>query len=401
MLIVSSLEQGGAERQAVHLANHLDGARYDLVICSLSDNVPLAKKLSDSDGRLHVVRKRWRFDLSTVGRVAQIMRRHRTQVVHSFLFDADMVARLAARRVGRPIVIGSERNADYRRPLIRSVSLRLTKGWHDAVISNSSAGKRYTVRTLGIDEDRVHVVHNGVDTVEFQPADRSAARRMIDLSDDDLVVGMVASFKPQKNHMMLLDVARRVVAKMPNVRFLCIGDQLSTGHSGPLSMQPGSGMHGNTADYRRRVATAITEYGLEGHIALLGARADVARLYSACDVTVLTSRHEGTPNVVLESMACGVPVVVTDVSDNSAIVKDGSHGFVVPLDDVDGMARRVMDLLNDSGRRDAMGRAAREWVGKQFSMDALARKTAEVYEALLRKNAGDKRRPAIGSVSFV
>lgn len=400
MLIVSSLEHGGAERQVVHLANQLDPARFDLVICSLSEDVPLASKLVDRDARLHVVPKRWRFDVSTVRRVAEIMRRHRTQIVHSFLFDAGMVARLAARRVGRPIVIGSERNSDYRRSLLRTVCLKLTKGWHDAVISNSTAGKRHTVRTLGMDESCVHVVHNGVDTEEFQPTDRRAARRLIDLSDDDFVVGMVASFKPQKNHMMLLKVGRCIVDEMPNVQFVCIGDQLSTGDSGTLSMKPGSGMHGNTAEYRRGVAAAIEEYGLAGHIRLLGARTDVSLLYSACDLTVLTSRHEGTPNVVLESMACGVPVVVTDVSDNSSIVKHGSHGFVVPLDGVDEMAACVMELLNDPAKREAMGKAAREWVGRQFSMEALARKTVDVYEMLLQKNAGDKRRPALGCLSI-
>jgi glycosyltransferase involved in cell wall biosynthesis len=123
-------------------------------------------------------------------------------------------------------------------------------------------------------------------------------------------------------------------------------------------------------------------------------------VYNACDVTVLTSSREGTPNVLLESMACGVPVVATDVADNAHLVPDGRVGFIVPLGDTAALADRVCRLLEDAPRRREMGEAARAWVQREFSSAALARKTEAVYEDQLRRKGvldeGSALRPVSG-----
>jgi glycosyltransferase involved in cell wall biosynthesis len=107
-----------------------------------------------------------------------------------------------------------------------------------------------------------------------------------------------------------------------------------------------------------------------------------------CDITVLPSFFEGTPNVVLESMACAVPVVVTDVSDNPLVVPDCRVGYVVALGDDAAMADRICRLLLDETHRRDLGRAARAWVEQEFSIQRLATKTAAVFDAAL----AEKRR---------
>jgi glycosyltransferase involved in cell wall biosynthesis len=108
-------------------------------------------------------------------------------------------------------------------------------------------------------------------------------------------------------------------------------------------------------------------------------------LYCLCDVTVLTSIREGTPNVVLESMASGVPVVATDVADNARIIADA--GAVVPLDDDAAMSAWVVRLLENEAVRRQMGTAARQRAVNEYSLDRLARSTEQVYlEAVHRRN---------------
>lgn len=134
------------------------------------------------------------------------------------------------------------------------------------------------------------------------------------------VVGMFARFKAQKNHSYFLRAAPEVIRRVPDVRFLFVGDELYLGMSGSV-------------DYKRRIDTLVDQLGLREHCVFLGNRDDVENLYLLCDITVLPSLFEGTPNVALESMASGVPVIATNVSDNATLIPDGRAGFVVPLDD--------------------------------------------------------------------
>jgi glycosyltransferase involved in cell wall biosynthesis len=205
---------------------------------------------------------------------------------------------------------------------------------------------------------------------------------------------MVASFKPQKNHLLFLEVARRVRAWIPDALFVCAGEPLRGAGEGRLSLRAGTGAHRNVDAYHRRVGEALKDHGLEGGCRLLGRVDGVEQVYNACDITVLTSIHEGTPNVLLESMASGVPVVATAVADNAMIVPDGRVGHVVSPEDPDGMADRVHALLSDPARREELGRAAREWVLREFSTAALARKTGSVYEALLERRRAAGRSPS-------
>jgi glycosyltransferase involved in cell wall biosynthesis len=113
---------------------------------------------------------------------------------------------------------------------------------------------------------------------------------------------------------------------------------------------------------------------------ILTNRADVNRLYHACDVTVLTSQREGTPNVVLESMACGVPVVATDVADNALILNDTSGGTVVPFGDDESLADQVCRLLGDPAALRSAGAQARRTAVERYSLTRWASAIAALYE---------------------
>lgn len=368
--VISNLEYGGAQRQVVELTNSLDPSRYDVHVCSLSPYVPLADELEDRARCLHVIRKTFKFDISVIPRLARLLRRVGAHVVHSYLFDADIAARLAGRLAGTPVIINSERNTDYHLKRRQLLAYRLTRGCLDRFIANSNAGAKFNSRALGHDIAMYDVVHNGVNTVRFFPQPTEEVRKEISLSAGDRVVGMFASFKEQKNHPLFFEAAKLVLQRVPRARFLFVGDELY------------GGMHGSDA-YKERVERLVDELGLRKRCLFLGNRNDVARLYCACDVTVLSSLFEGTPNVVLESLACGVPVVATDVSDNRYLIPDGRVGFVVELGDEKALSDRICRLLEDDERRVEAGREARRWVEQEFSTTRLAEKTAAVYEAAL------------------
>ncbi len=375
VLLISNLEYGGAQRQVVELANHANSDGDHVHVCCLSDYVPLAQVLHGASDCLHVVPKRHKFDVGVVPRLARLLRDLEASVVHSFLLDANVAARLAGVLNRRVAVIGSERNTDYTLKRRQEWALRLTRGCFDAIIANSNSGKRFQVRHFGVPEDKVYVVHNGVDIERFSRSKLGAdARERLGIDGDAKVVGMICSFKRQKNHAMFFRMAKRVLDRNPDVVFLCVGAALH------------GGLQGSDA-YHKQMGELVDSLGLSDAMRFVANQDDLRALYNLCDVTVLTSEREGTPNVLLESMACGTPVVATDVADNALIVPEGRVGYIVGLNADDAMADRVLVLLGDEAKRTAMGLAAREWVASEFSVAAMAAKTAAVYREVLSRKS--------------
>lgn len=368
MFVIASLEYGGAERQVVEMVRAFDRTKIRPIICSLSPKVPLADSLPNRSEDLIIEEKKWKYDLTLVWRVARLMRQHQVNVVHGFLFDAEIVARLAGRLAGVPVILGSERNADYERPRLHSLLLRLTQPVLSGIVANSNAGGAFYARTLSFPVEKVHVVHNGVDVRRFapDPLARQKMRSELKLPAEALVVGMVASFKTQKRHQDFLTMAARVRDRFPQAWFVLVGEPLSD------NMQ-GSG------DQHNRIRTLVRELGITDRCFFLGARKDVPTIYNACDLTVLPSSREGTPNVVLESMACGVPVVASEIADNALIIQRGETGQLFPVGDVDQLTNLVNGLLADPMERLRLGQGARKQIESDFSLEAAAGKLEKIY----------------------
>ena len=374
VVVISDLEFGGAQRQVVELANSMNENHCRIYVVSLADYVPLADSLKNRDARFKFILRRSRFDFSVVFRLARFLREVRADIVHSYLFDATIAARLAGRLARRPVVIDTERNTDYTLKKIEAVAFRLTRWCNDMTIANSRAGAAFNSRVLKQPLSIYRVVHNGVDTERFQPRDRSQLRAELGIKPDELIVGMFASFKPQKNHPLLLKAARKALDQGAQFRLLLVGDELYKGMS-------------NSVEFKQTIQKTVDDLQLRPHCIFAGTRKDVERYYNVCDITALPSLFEGTPNVALESMASGVPVVATNVSDNSYIVPDGRAGFVVELNDEDAMANRLVRLLKDKALRESVSRSAREWVLEEFSCARLAEKTLAIYREAVQMRA--------------
>ena len=366
LLLISNLEYGGAQRQIVELSNNIDRSRFDLHICSLSDYAPLANQLKQGTG-FHIIKKHFKFDATVIPRLTLLLRRLNIDIIHSFLFDAEIAARLAGLMAGTRGIIGSERNTNHHFKRRQLLAYNLTRRAVDLIIANSRAGAEFNSRVLGHDMSMYRIIHNGVDTNRFAPRDSSPLREELGILGNEAVVGMFASFKEQKNHPLFFAAAQRVLNKISNVRFLLVGDMLH------------AGLHGSDV-YMSRMNNLVDELGIRDRCLFLGNRDDVEQLYCVCDLTVLPSLFEGTPNALLESMACGIPVVATNISDNSIIVSDNETGYIIPLGDPEILAERISYLIINKSERLKMGDAARRVMEQEFSSEALARKTEAVYE---------------------
>jgi len=373
LIVVSNLEYGGAQRQIIELVNNIDTERYQVDIASLSDYIPLAAQLTATETKVHIVHKKSKFDFSVVFKLMKLIKTERYEILHSYLFDAEIAARLAARLSGlRPKVIGGERNTNYVIKKIQRRAYSLTRNMFDVIIANSQSGADFNASELDIPKTRYRVIYNGVNTKKFKPRDKTTLRQKLEISDDVILIGVFASFKAQKNHKFLFDTLLAIENLPSNVKLLLVGDMLF------------GGMHGSD-DYYTEVMKQIKETSLSSRCILLGNRDDVEMLYPACDFTVLPSRFEGTPNVILESMACGVPVIATDVSDNAKIIDDQVSGILVELDNRQELQTALRTIIASESLVSTLGNAARESIVSRFSSKMLAENTSRVYDELADK----------------
>ncbi|HUI26292.1 MAG TPA: glycosyltransferase, partial [Candidatus Kryptonia bacterium] len=267
-------------------------------------------------------------------------------VVHAWLFIANAYAWLATRGTGRPLVT-SARNCKRQGWLLDTLNRRAFAA-SAAIVVNSQEVARYIGDAYRAPSDRTMVIYNAIDTDRFHPA--------TPVRNDEPCVVMIGRLVPQKNPSLFVAAAARLRQQLPSVRFRIIG-------AGPL---------------RAKVEAEIAAAGLRGCCEVLGERHDVPELLRAADLLWLTSDWEGLPNVVLEAMASGVPLVATDVGGTRELVRDGEGGFVIPAGDRDALVARSLSLLRDGEVRYRFGVAARKRA-EAFAPERMADAMRTVY----------------------
>ena len=219
------------------------------------------------------------------------------------------------------------------------------------------------IKERKIDPEKFITIPYGVDLKKFADIKSSIKKTEIGLDNGDKVLGVVARFTKQKGHIYLIEAASQIVNKFPNTKFLFVGD-------GPL---------------RKDLETKINELGLNSKFILLGFRNDVRELLQVFDIFVLPSLWEGLPNVLLEAMACGKPIVATAVDGTPEAVVDGNNGLIVPPKNPDKLADALMHLLQNEQEARKMGKRGRKRVENFYSIEKQMNNFQELYDFCLEQ----------------
>jgi glycosyltransferase involved in cell wall biosynthesis len=368
--VISGLGLGGAETMLLRLVRRLDRDCFDCRVVSMTDEGFFGSQLralgipvATLGMRRGLPQIRGLIDL------ARLMRRTRPDVVHTWMYHADLLGGLAAWLAGKIPVVWGIRHTDLRPGSARTttrvtawLNARLSRWLAATIVCNSEASRRIHER-LGYDASRMVVIPNGFELQIFRPDDQARARvrRECGLPGDAPVVGHIARFHPQKGHEVFIRAAGRLSERIPQVHFLLAGE-------------------GMTAE-NESLAAWIREAKIGATVHLLGKQPEPAPLYAAMDVFCLSSHGESFPQVVGEAMACGVPCVVTDVGDAAVIV--GSTGLVVPPGDAAQLSAALEDLLSRPRQvRIRMGQAARARIRAKYGLERIVARYAELYTGL-------------------
>ncbi|HEX6980165.1 MAG TPA: glycosyltransferase [Alphaproteobacteria bacterium] len=365
------LTGGGAERQMLLLARGL--AQRGIKVILAAFYVPQDAQIPPGV-RVLPIRKGGRWDLVAFPlRLAAALRRERPDVVHAYLPAANCLAAVLKPIVAPARIVFGVRASEVdlsRYDWLHRLTYRLERALAflaDLIIVNSEAGRRHCV-TVGLPQERMVVIRNGIDLAEFR-RDPAAGRRLRvewGVPPDAMLLGVVARLDPMKGHEIFLRAFASVALKNANLRTVIVG--------------------GDPTGVRARLATLSSELGVADRVVWAGARTDMAAVYSALDGLCLPSIYgEGTPNVVGEAMACEVPCIVTDVGDTAAMV--GDTGWIAPPGNVSALADAIDALVASSEvERRRHGTAARQRVAVSYSLERLIDETAAALHGLIRRD---------------
>ena len=376
LFIISELNLGGAQKQVVELARELVRRGHEATIYTLNRDAPRAKELEGSGVTLFVDQKRWKIDPGVLRRLRGLLRDWRPDIVHGFLYDGDIYARIAAFGTGIP-VLNSERSDNYTLSRAQYLGHRLTRALADGLVANTHSGSAFAQRLYGYPAERCHVVWNGLPIEELERQGRTRADHRADFFGPGSykVACLVGAIKPSKDYHLAIDVAARLVRADPDWRVLFVGDQLSHGTYR-------ANAECDSSEYKQSVLRYFAEQGIGDKVKFTGSRTDVPSIVAQCDVLYVTSTREGFPNVVLEAMVLEVPVVSTDYSDIRRILPRPSQ--VVANRNADDLAWAILDAY---GERDAIAKEQKRWVRTHASIENAAQEMERVYQRYLRTPA--------------
>jgi glycosyltransferase involved in cell wall biosynthesis len=373
--VITGLTAGGAERTMINVARGLDPSRFTSQIISLSRDHTLAGALHSAGIPLTTLDAR---PLASLGieplrRVSRFLRQEKPDIVQTWLPDADIVGGVAAWMSGIPVIWNiraSLAEAGWK-PFASSIRLRFVErvcAAISAVVPRSivSCSRVEVNRNLRLyRQEKICVIGNGVDVDLFKPdaSARAEVRKDLGVGEETPLLGMMARFHPVKDLATFFGAARQVLGTHPHVRFLLCGP----------------GMEPENAALTRMIAS----HGLEQAVLRLGFQEDIARVFAALDVHVMSSRAEGFGNVLLEAMASGVLCAATDVGESRHIIGDTGH--VVPPRNPAALAAAVRELIDLPPSATAALRVrARQRVAECFTLKSTIAQYAELYENIAR-----------------
>lgn len=375
---VTGFFTGGTELQVLKLAQGLDRREFDLGIACFEkegNHLGAYEALGTPISEFRIGRLYHPVTFLQQRRFAALLRAQKTQILHSYNFYANVFAVPAGRLAGVPVVLASVRDRGvYLTPAQKRLQ-RWVLNLADQVLVNADSIRDWLME-LGLEEDRVSVIRNGIDLTRYPEAPApTGLRRELEIPDSAPVVIMISRLVPQKGFEEYIRAAAMVRQRHPEARFLVVGS----------AFRSRDGVICESSEYRDELTRLADNLGVADRVIFTGHRTDTPDLFAEADISVLPSHSEGLSNVLLESMAAGVPAIATDVGGNPELVREGVNGRLVPVKSPEHLARAMDELLANREEREKLGYQARLMAGNEFSLTGMVARTEQLYRRQLKR----------------
>lgn len=368
LMVTDTLQVGGAEQVAVDIANTLDRETHEVYFCATRSDGLLRAGLRN-DVSIEILGRRATWDVPKMVEFARFVRNERIDLIHShgrgtmrFVALMRALGMIQAVHVfhdhfGR-LHLDRSAGRTLRVPMLRGI---------DAYIGVESRLCRWAVETVGLPPEKVHLVRSGVQLDRFTSASPIDLRTTFDLGSVELVLVMVANFRPQKDHPTLFRALAELSAEQRERLHVVICGS-------------------TTADraYYAGCMSMLERLGIPDLVTPIGVRDDAPAVMAGADAAVFSSKNESGPLVLLEYMASGLPFVATETGEIAHAVRDEGVGILVEPRDFQALADALSAMLamSDAERR-SMGDRGRRVVEQRFEQHVVVREVEQIYRSLL------------------
>ncbi len=363
LYLITSTNVGGTEKALYELISRLNRNEYAIYVCSLKKPGASAQKIADeSDGF-------YSLGLSEAGglkaavtflpallRLFRLTRRLKPHILHSFMFRANIMGRIAARMGGVPIVISSIRVIESDKQFKHLID-RLTSSLVDKYTAVTEAVRTFTITRTRINPEKIVTIYNGIDCTS---AEKKDAPEFI-VKNNTTKIALAGRFHEQKGHAILIEALKTIVPQAPEIMVYFFGEGPDENH----------------------IKRLVVEQGVADHVMFAGVVDNLRACLVHMDIVVLPSLWEGFPNVLLEAMAEARPVVASRLEGIDEIVDDGQTGILCSPGDARSLENALLQLTRDPKRAEEMGQAGRDRALEKFSIDKTVKANVTLYRELL------------------
>ncbi len=344
----------------MQVVTRLDPARWKPAVYCLGNPGRLVSELEAAEIPVTCFHARGLRDILVVRRLAKALRTQKPELLQTFLFHANLLGRLAGWWAGVPHIVSGIRVAE-KRTKTHLWCDRLTNWLVDRNVCVSNAVAQFSTSEGGLKPSKTIVIPNGVDYERFANA-QPAVLSEFGIPEGSRVIVSVGRLAPQKGLVYLLNALPELLQNYEDIHQLFVGD-------GPQ---------------REALRSLATELGIADRVHFAGWRADVPALLKACDCLALPSLWEGMPNVVLEAMASGIPVVATRVEGVEEQITSGENGFIVAPKSRNALVEGIDQVFRDQTRISNIIKSAQQTTMNDFTWNSIASKYEELFQHILR-----------------
>lgn len=363
LYFITGLDIGGAEQLLFLTLKNLDREKYlPSVVCFYRG--VLACEIEQLGIEVIDLKAKSKFDFLAICRLFRLLKKEEIDIMHTHLFHANIIGRIVGRLCKVPIIVSTHHYAFSYNGKIGILLEKITQRLSDKIITVSEAAKIFYLKEIGIVQDRLTLIYNGIDTdIDKEAVFGTSDLRNELLLNNNFIVGCVGRFAEMKGQEYLIRATAGVIKEGYKIKLLLVG-------------------YGALKTHLKKLADTL---GITREVIFLEARRDIPQIINTFDIYVSSSLQEGLSITLLEALAMGKPTIATAVGGNTEVILHGQSGILIPPRDNKALVEAIVNLIEDKKKAGQLGINGRQRVLDTFNIKDKVKETELLYDSLIRE----------------